>query len=547
MTRPGGRRPRRLHSLAAATLVAVLAVVLLAPARPVAAHADLESSTPAASDVLEQPPSALVLDFDEPVEAATADLALYDSSGAPLPVGEPSTGGDATVVTAAAPPLGEGTFAVVWRVTSEDGHVVDGAFSFQVGTASATDAAALVEQVRGGVQSPPVVRRVLGLARLVTYLGLGLLIGGGVLVAARRRTCALGEGTRTLFVLGGASGVGGATATFALYAATVVAGGFGDAARPSVWETALDTRPGRMLAIRIALAAVLAVLAVLLLRLARRDRALPSWWHGGAIAAAVAVSLTYPYAGHATTLRPAALWAVVAGVHTAGVLAWTGGLVHLVAGRPDDAAVRRFSRLATVAVPAIVVTGVAEALALADDLDDVTATSWGRVLLVKTSVVIVLLTLAAATRWLLQHQGAASIGRTVLAEAATGVLVLGLAAGLVALPPEAPEEAELFTAALTQAGVIADVTLTPGRVGANQVHVVVTPPGGALQPVAGVTGRMRLPSRDLPDAPISLAPEGADHWSGDITLPFSGDWTMELVVEVTPGATVLLSATVPVP
>ena len=34
------------------------------------------------------------------------------------------------------PVLADGLYAVVWRVTSADGHVVDGAFSFQVGTAS---------------------------------------------------------------------------------------------------------------------------------------------------------------------------------------------------------------------------------------------------------------------------------------------------------------------------------------------------------------------------------------------------------------------------
>ena len=46
---------------------------------------------------------------------------------------------------------------------------------------------------------------------------------------------------------------------------------------------------------------------------------------------------------------------------------------------------------------------------------------------------------------------------------------------------------------------------------------------------------------------VALDADGPDHFTGSITLPFARDWTLELIVEVTPGNTALLSTTVPIP
>jgi hypothetical protein len=70
-------------------------------------------------------------------------------------------------------------------------------------------------------------------------------------------------------------------------------------------------------------------------------------------------------------------------------------------------------------------------------------------------------------------------------------------------------------------------------VGANELHVVVTPPGASIRPVENLAARMLLPSRGIPASPVTVAPDGADHYTGAIILPFAGEWTLELVVEVT--------------
>ena len=123
-------------------LLAVLAAgaaVLLVPASPVFAHASLERSEPAANSVLEESPTAVVLDFDEDVEPALSSIRVYDSAGAEVAVGDTVAGDDASILRADVPTLVDGLYAVVWQASSSDGHVVDGAFSFQVGTAATGD------------------------------------------------------------------------------------------------------------------------------------------------------------------------------------------------------------------------------------------------------------------------------------------------------------------------------------------------------------------------------------------------------------------------
>ena len=56
------------------------AVLLGAPSTAFA-HASLQSSTPASSSVLEESPTAIVLDFDDAVEVAVASIQLFDRNG----------------------------------------------------------------------------------------------------------------------------------------------------------------------------------------------------------------------------------------------------------------------------------------------------------------------------------------------------------------------------------------------------------------------------------------------------------------------------------
>ncbi len=537
-------------SWARKAVVATAAVVaVLGPASSVAAHAGLDSSTPAASSVLEEAPDTIVLDFDEAVEASLATIEVFAQDRSPVEVGAPEpVRSDASIVTADLPDLDQGVYVVVWRITSVDGHVVDGAFSFQIGTGSDVDADALLADLAGGASASAAVERTLSIARLLAYVGLVLVLGAMLWAGMATERLAALRSTRAVLWGGAALLLVGSLVQYGAQAAYAVAGSAGDIVSPSVWGRIDQTSTGRALLVRIVLAVVLVVLV------AQWGRRATAWWRSLAVVASIGALVSFPAGGHAAALAPRALWTAVDAVHLAAVVVWLGGLLLFTIGattwlRADDAApvVRRFSTAAAVAVPVLVVTGVAQANRLSGGFDGLTDTTWGRTLLAKVSVVVMLVAIAGVSRWLLRNSGVRSLGRTVAAEAVLGIAVLALSAGLVSESPRPPVERQVFSTSLASAGVLVDLTITPGGVGQNEMHVVITPPGGSLAPVAGATARVSLPEQEIPDTPVELVADGTNHFTGTVGFPLSGTWTLELLVEVSVGNTVLIVTEVPVP
>jgi copper transport protein len=340
----------------------------------------------------------------------------------------------------------------------------------------------------------------------------------------------------------------GSVGAFLCFGAQAQGGTLADLFDTSSWGDVATTQTGRMLLLRVVLAVVLGVL------LGRSGSSDAGWWRGAAITAAVFTIVSFSMSGHPNSLSPRWLWVTIDELHLGAITVWVGGLLAFaVVGRAwfaEPEAVRpveRFSLAATICVPIIVVTGVAQTLKLAGGLSDVTATDWGRLLLAKVMVVVAMLAVAGVSRWLLQHDGAASIRRTVVAEAVLGVLVVGLAAGMVGQPPRPGVPSRPYDAVITASGVLASVSISPGHVGGNEVHVLITPPGGSLTPVASATARVSLPAAGLPASPVTLVSEGPNHFSGSVTFPKAGDWTFELVVKITENDSVLLKDTVTIP
>ena len=533
---------RLLAGAAAAT------VVLGWAAAPVSAHASLESSVPAANSVVEASPPAIVLDFDEDIEASLASIRLFDARQQPAELGSAGEGDDATIVTASLPALDDGLYAVVWRVTSADGHVVDGAFSFQVGTGTVGDGNDLIAQVSQGSGVDPGLKWAYGVARWFALSGAILLIGLGLWSVQGRPQLGTLPSVRRAMWAGCVLFVVGGFAAFGFFGAQAKGGTAADALKPSVWGDVAGTDTGRALLVR----AVLAVVLGVLLRLWHRHAA--TWWQGVAGVASLLAFVASSASGHPNSLSPRLVWISVDVLHLVAITVWVGGLFALLlAGRewlsqPEAVRpVRRYSSCALVAVPVIAITGVAQTLQLTGSLDDVTATTWGRLLLGKVVLVVVMVAIGAVSRWLLHHDGPAALRRTVLVEGVIGLVVIGLAAGMVGLPPRAAAPAIPFNQQITSNGVIAAITISPGSVGSNEIHVLITPPGGSLTAISNLTARVSLPAKDIPNSPVTLVSEGVNHYSGTVTFPESGEWTLQLIVNVTPSDSALLKTTVTIP
>ena len=114
------------------------AVWLLLSCGPVLAHARLVETYPADGDALAEPPEQVQLLLSEPVEAEFDPIEVYDQEGDRVDEEDARVSpGDRRLLVADLGELSEGSYTVQWRITSADGHPVDGAFEFAMDASTA--------------------------------------------------------------------------------------------------------------------------------------------------------------------------------------------------------------------------------------------------------------------------------------------------------------------------------------------------------------------------------------------------------------------------
>lgn len=112
-------------------IAALLTFALPAGIAPAAAHTELTATDPAADSTLPTGPAKVTATFNEQLQPAFAAMTVVGPDGNLWSSGEPEVRG-ATAGVALRPLGPSGRYTVNYRVTSADGHVVSGAWSFTV-------------------------------------------------------------------------------------------------------------------------------------------------------------------------------------------------------------------------------------------------------------------------------------------------------------------------------------------------------------------------------------------------------------------------------
>jgi copper transport protein len=393
-----------------ALLVALL-VALAAPASAFA-HASIRFEWPAYRERMAFSPRTIVIRFDQTVDVLPGAIRVLDASGHDV-------AGRAYAVkfgiAAPVPRLPRGAYTVRWKALSNDGHVVNGVYTFGVRVRAplVTDAV--------GAQGPTTTEHVV---RWLYFVGLALLLGGvgfELLVArvadARRFWWIVGCGVVLTLEVGIAGFLLRAEDALQL---PVTAFLYGDLS-----PVAGGTRFGEAF---IAMELGFAFVAALVFLAWLTERRLLLWI---AFVAGLALASGLSLSGHssATRAESAADW-----LHLCAAILWIGGLVQLALVRRDAVAFRRFSRLATGCVAVLVGAGVFLSVERLPQLHDLWTSSYGRILLVKLALVAVALSWGALHRFL-GH----GVRGSLWAESAVAMAVLLVAAILVdSKPPSAP-------------------------------------------------------------------------------------------------------------
>ena len=205
-----------------------------------------------------------------------------------------------------------------------------------------------------------------------------------------------------------------------------------------LWEALTGTRTGSIWLVRLGLG----LLTALVVTLAVRQRRLLGWWVAAVLGAAMLVTLAQQ--SHAAVEGGIALLA--SWLHVVGAAFWMGGLIGfpivllgpLRALEPDERlklrvqTVRRFSRVATVAVIVIVATGIYATVLQIPSLAGLVGTSYGRALIMKLGLMVLLLATGGIN---LIDKGRGPFGRMVGAELVLAIGIFIAAGFLTSLPP----------------------------------------------------------------------------------------------------------------
>jgi copper transport protein len=572
---PGPSRPQPLLAVLARGvlgLTVMLVAVLALGTVPAAAHAALSSTTPAQGSQLSTAPADVTLVFTEEVGLSPRSVQVADARGRRVDDGRPQhAGGDSrTVQVALTPGLGQGSYTVTWRVVSVDGHPVSGSFAFGVGVpAGAVESASSVDPLVGSLRTG---------TQLLSYVGAVLLIGGSVFLFLLWPQGHADRGQRRVMVGGVIVAAVGAVGSLLVQGPYVAGRSLDGLVDAGLLGETLNSSYGRPMLLRVLAVALAVPVLGIWPRLSEADDAGP----GGVAAAgnAVLLAASFSLTGHAAEASPKLLAEAADGVHLAAAGIWLGGLVvMLLAYLPSgpapseaDDLLARWSRVAMASVGLLVVTGAYQAWRETRALDALAGTTYGRLLLGKLAVVVVLLAVAVTARRLVGRWSSVSpapalvgagprpshppaglppptFGRLralVGVEALLGVAVLVVTSFLVATPPARASYGPPFSASVagrdaegTAIRVVLDVT--PTKVGPATIRLRAFTPIGAPLPFGSATGELRpatsSPTEDPGPVRMQFSPaETGEGVATGVVVPSSGRWTLTVQI-VTEGTT----------
>lgn len=524
-------------------LFSLLLVGALAASSPRAfAHAVLLDSSPKPGEMLMQPPSEVVANFNEGV--GPIFFKVLDVKG--QPVGDPGEirlDGTKMILPLGAS-LPNGTYVLTYRVISADTHPVGATFGFSIGEPMKSVDATADAGSRSIWSLAVAVNRWILYAGMLWVAGTAifmLLVGldGALREDARQKARWASVLTAWSYVL--AVGFGGADMQL---------GGADALWQAATWRSGLDST--------LASSAVFGLIAMLLLYagFAAGDRRRDGFLIAGVVLAIGSFLVT----GHAATAPPAWLMAPVVGAHLLATAFWIGAFrplllsTRMLSVSDSGALLQRFSTFAVPAVIVVLVSGSAISLKQLGSPTKLFDNDYGTVLLAKIILVFVIIGIAAYNKINLTPKliandaaGVAKIRRTITLELMLYVIVLAAASALtVTTPPRAlvaTGEAGAADAkmAMISGGLLkrtlrnaaaysAEIELSPAKVGENMLMVTLTDPAGVIvDDATALEVTVALEAAGISEVRLKAEPVGNGMWHvmiGETLIP--GDWALTI-------------------
>lgn len=541
---------RRRRVIPLGLLAVVLgALVALAGAQAASAHAQLLSTTPEDGAVLEQAPTEVVLRFNETVRLLDGSIRLFPGDETPIVLDAHVK--DTEVIAPLPDGLGNGRYALSYRVVSADGHPVTGAISFVIGEAAVATPAPQIQ-----TETPEPTKFAVSALTALQYLGLlifaGLIFFDRMVLRIRETVARRG---RFILLATGIVAVAASVLLIPVSALNVTGGELWSSLVPALWW------PGVLWPPVIVAAVALAGTAVGYLAATQGSNRVV------ATLGALAALFTPVVVGHSQLVEPRALVIAADLGHLMAGGFWIGGVVGLLlflAGaspaRKDTArrtdptlaaeVVRRFSRYAVWSVLLLALSGTVMGVMIVGTVDDILTTGYGLTLLLKLGIIVPIVGIAAYNRFRLLPAILArpttrlkwrTLHRTLAYEAALLITVLAVTGLLSNQSPGHDHHGPDSSAAVVAKTIdvegsaqqlAVDGSLFPALTGNNDFRFTLRYQDQPATPESIII-RASLPEHEL--GPFQVVPE-LDPATGEYTavlgLPVAGEWQIQVFARV---------------
>jgi copper transport protein len=514
-----------LKRTALATGCALLA--LTAWASSAQGHAILEATSPTRGETVRAQPKLVVFRFSEPVESSFGAVRVFDGKGRQVESGDVvRPEGQKSVGVGLRPGLPKGSYTATYHVISADSHPVSGGFVFSIGRAGAVPKTVAQLTAQDKVGKPTQIG--FGIARGVSYAAIAFAVGvlafliwswlpglrsvaggGGRWQSASER---FSRRIRAVLVVALAAGVVSEACQLVFQGATAAGTSFWQALDSNILSDVIQTRFGTVHLLDLVAFATFVVLALPrawapVLRPASvgaTGLAAPRFGRLELVAMGTLagfLALSPALAGHASTQSPSGLLIPMDLLHVVAMSVWAGGLLVLIAIvpaatralEPSDrtrllaAILLRFSPIAFGAVCAILASGLVQAYVHVRSVDHLIHTGYGRAVLAKMVLLLVLIGFGAYNqRRALPRLNALAAGGEAPGSAGAGLrtslrgevallaVVIGVTSLLVSYAPATSSSSGVFSATKTLGPLEMQMTVDPARTGVNAMHVYLT-------------------------------------------------------------------------
>jgi copper transport protein len=354
----------------------------------------VSETTPADGAVTAKRPEFVEIVFNERVSLAQGSVRLIAADGQETVLQELANspeGSGSRARWSVPDKLPTGWYAVSWRAVSEDGHGIQGSFTFYYGDPSVAGEAQRAEQVADPTRPFVLASHTL---RVLSYLSVLLAVGflAALWAVGGPAAAGIGEIARSLRRAGTVAAVAGLVLTplTLLNNALLLNGGSFESLRVIV-QIVMQSSSGAALLVRMSALFGLCT-AVLLLAEAgtKKIGAMVTVLASGALAASFAMG------GHAAVVPWRWAASVASVLHLSAGALWLGGVPaiawvvwrrHQLSSALVPEVISRFSRLATISVVLVFIGGGVLSASMLTSPADLVTTRYGVTLLIKFALV----------------------------------------------------------------------------------------------------------------------------------------------------------------